>query len=66
MYSTPKQHGNGVKRLPVICEGGVGRIRLYGVPEYDHGDIHIDCFVNIKCDLVKILPLLQNDYSGAL
>lgn len=41
--------------------GGVGRIRLYGVPEYDHGDVHIDTHANIRCDLVKIVPLSQDD-----
>lgn len=59
----PKATWEWCEKTPsdLICEGGVGRIRLYGVPEYDHGDIHIDRFANIKCDLVKIVPLLQKN-----
>lgn len=45
------------ERLPL--HGGVGRIRVFGVPEFDHADIRIDQQANIRCDMVRIVPLSQ-------
>ncbi len=55
----PKATWEWCEKAPaeLVLAGGVGRIRLYGVPEYDHGDVHIDTHANIRCDLVKIVPL---------
>ena len=57
----PKATWEWCEKAPaeLAIAGGVGRIRLYGVPEYDHGDVHIDTHANICCDLVKIVPLSQ-------
>lgn len=57
----PKATWEWCEKAPaeLALAGGVGRIRLYGVPEYDHGDVHIDTHANIRCDLVKIVPLSQ-------
>ncbi len=41
----------------IILYGGVGRIRVFGVPDFDHADIRIDRQANIHCDMVKIVPL---------
>ena len=40
----PKATWEWCEKAPaeLAIAGGVGRIRLYGVPEYDHGDVHID------------------------
>ncbi len=37
--------------------GGVGRIRVFGVEDFDHADVTFDQNANIKCDMVKIVPL---------
>lgn len=41
----------------IILQGGVGRIRVFGVPDYDHADIKIDRQANIRCDMIRIVPL---------
>ena len=45
----------------IILQGGVGRIRVFGVPDYDHADIKIDRQANISCDMIKIVPLAASD-----
>ncbi len=40
----------------VIMEGGVGRIRVYGVDEYDHADVTLDNASNIHCSMLKVVP----------
>lgn len=46
----------------LIMDGGVGRIRVHGVEDYDHADIKIDTRANITCSMVKIVPL--TDLNG--
>lgn len=41
----------------IILQGGVGRIRVFGVPDFDHADIRIDQQANISCDMIRIVPL---------
>lgn len=41
----------------LIQHGGVGRIRIFGVEDFDHADIKVDQKANISCDMVKIVPL---------
>lgn len=41
----------------LILNGGIGRIRVYGVEEYDHADVKIDMRGNINCSMVKSIPL---------
>ena len=41
----------------VILQGGTGRIRVFGVPDFDHADIKIDRQANISCDMIRIVPL---------
>ena len=40
----------------VLC-GGIGRIRVYGVEDYDHADVKVDRRGNITCSMVKSVPL---------
>ena len=37
--------------------GGTGRIRVYGVPDYDYADVTLDQQANIRCALVQIAPV---------
>lgn len=41
----------------LILAGGTGRIRVFGISEFDHADITMDQQANIRCDMVKIVPL---------
>lgn len=41
----------------LILNGGIGRIRVYGVDEYDHADVKLDKRGNINCSMVKSVPL---------
>lgn len=45
----------------IILQGGVGRIRVFGVPDFDHADIRIDRQANISCDMMKIVPLTADE-----
>ena len=40
----------------LILEGGTGRIRIYGVPEFNFADVQLDAQANLQCSLVKIVP----------
>ncbi len=42
--------------LFVTC-GGTGRIRVYGVPDYDFADVTLDRQGSLRCSLVKVAPL---------
>ena len=41
----------------LIRNGGTGRIRVFGIDEFDHADVTLDQNANIKCDMIKIVPL---------
>lgn len=47
----------GKKPEKIILQGGVGRIRVFGVSDFDHADIRIDQQANISCDMLKTVPL---------
>lgn len=41
----------------LAVHGGVGRIRVFGVADFDHADVTVDQQANISCSMVKIVPL---------
>lgn len=41
----------------IILQGGTGRIRVFGVPDFNHADIKFDRQANIGCDMIRIVPL---------
>lgn len=45
-------------------QGGVGRIRVFGVADFDHADVTLDQNANIRCDMIKIVPLSNVNGSG--
>lgn len=47
-----------------IAQGGTGRIRLYGVPDYEYADVTLDRQGGLNCSLVKIVPV-GDDGQGA-
>lgn len=43
--------------VQLICKGGTGRIRVFGIPDYDYADIRIDQHANLDCNLIRVMPL---------
>lgn len=44
-----------------IAQGGTGRIRLYGVPDYEYADVTLDQKGSLNCSLVKVIPVGDKD-----
>ena len=40
-----------------VAHGGTGRIRVYGIPDYDYADVTLDRQGSLRCSLVKVAPL---------
>jgi len=40
-----------------VARGGTGRIRVYGVPDYEFADVTLDKQGSLRCSLVKVAPL---------
>lgn len=55
----PKAHWEWIMSDPelFVTHGGTGRIRLYGVPDYDFADVTLDRQGGLRCSLVKVAPL---------
>ena len=43
----------------LILSGGTGRIRLYGIPDFDHADVNVGHNAEIVCNMLKIVPLSE-------
>ncbi len=43
------------ERLALL--GGTGRIRVFGIPDFDHADVTLDRQANISCSLLKTVSL---------
>lgn len=41
----------------LAANGGIGRIKVYGVPDFTHADIRMDRNANIQCSMIKAVPL---------
>ena len=48
----------------LAIEGGTGRIRLFGVPDFNYADVMIDQRARIDCEMLRIIPL-ANVKGGA-
>ena len=40
-----------------VAQGGTGRIRVYGVPDYEFADVTVDQNGKLSCSLVKLSPM---------
>lgn len=47
-----------------VAHGGTGRIRVYGIPDYDFADVTLDRQGSLHCSLVKVAPL-DGSQAGA-
>ena len=43
----------------IVAEGGVGRIRLHDVPDFNFADVSFDQLARIDCDMLRIVPLTE-------
>ncbi len=43
----------------LAVQGGIGRIRVYGVPDFDFADVELDQRANLSCALVRVMPNQQ-------
>lgn len=59
----PDAHWEWTVANPVrfIACGGTGRIRVYGVQDYDYADVTLDRQGGLRCSLVKLAPLDDTD-----
>lgn len=55
----PKAHWEWTMSDPAwfVTQGGTGRIRVYGVPDYDFADVTLNRQGVLRCSLVKVSPL---------
>ena len=47
-----------------IAHGGTGRIRVYGIPDYEYADVTLDRQGSLCCSLVKVTPLEEEPKSN--
>lgn len=40
-----------------VVQGGTGRIRVFGIPDYDHADVTVDRNGKLACSLVRLSPI---------
>lgn len=43
----------------LVVQGGTGRIRVFGIPDFNYADVRIDQQAHINCAMVKIVPLAK-------
>lgn len=48
----------------LVIQGGTGRIRVYGIPDFNYADVAVDGQANIHCSMVKIVPFAQLQNGG--
>lgn len=46
----------------IVC-GGVGRIQLHGVPDYNYAEVTLDPKGSIRCDLLRLDPLFPTGHA---
>ena len=46
-----------------VSQGGTGRIRVYGVPDYEYADVTVDQNGTLSCTLVKLAQVQDAAYS---
>lgn len=49
----------------LAVQGGIGRIRVYGVPDFDFADVELDQSANLSCALVRVMPNQQANVGEA-
>ncbi len=42
----------------IIAQGGTGRIRVFGIPDFNYAEITFNQNADINCSLLKVMPLI--------
>jgi hypothetical protein len=52
-----------VSREPeqIVAEGGTGRIKLFGISEFNYADVSFDRYANLTCNLLRVVPVEDFD-----
>lgn len=50
--------------LKLITHGGTGRIKIYGVPDYNHADVRINTRGELGFDMMKVVPMADTPKDG--
>lgn len=45
----------------LVAKGGTGRIRLFGIPDFNFAEVVFDQRAGINCDMMRIVPLTELD-----
>lgn len=45
----------------IVANGGKGRIQVFGIDEYNYGEVTLDCNANMTCSLLKIVSLNSDE-----
>ena len=55
----PEAHWEWTMRDPAsfVAQGGTGRIRIYGVPDYSYADVTLDRNGKLSCSLIRVAPI---------
>lgn len=48
--------------VSLVLNGGVGRVKVHGVEDFTHADVKIDQNGNLRCSMVKVVPI--SDIEG--
>lgn len=48
-----------------VAQGGTGRIRIYGVPDYEYADVTVDQNGKLSCSLVRLAPVQKPEEKPA-
>lgn len=48
----------------LAARGGVGRIRIYGISDFDHADVTLNQNAEIRLDMMRIVPLSEVTGEG--
>lgn len=48
----------------LAVEGGTGRIKLYGIPDFNYADVMLDQRARIDCDMLRIVPFANAKGTG--
>jgi len=43
----------------LAAEGGTGRIKLFGIPDFNYADVLFDHLARIECDMLRIVPFAE-------
>lgn len=44
----------------IVSKGGTGRIRLFGIDNFNYADVTFDQYANIDCELMNVVPIAQS------